>query len=137
MECISINPIYQEIHPYINLIKDNIDYDILKTRYPENTNILDDLVAIMADVLALPPGATVRIQGNERPVKIVKSMFMKLDMHHIEYVLDCIEKSTEAVHNIRSYLLTALYNAPMTINGYYLTAVNHDLYGTRNADRGT
>ena len=31
-------------------------------------------------------------------------------------------------HNIRSYLITALYNAPTTINNYYKQEVQHDLF---------
>ena len=29
-----------------------------------------------------------------------------------------------------SYLITALYNAPTTMDSYYELKVNHDLYGT-------
>ena len=29
----------------------------------------------------------------------------------------------------QKYLLTALYNAPATIDSYYASLVNHDLYG--------
>jgi hypothetical protein len=33
------------------------------------------------------------------------------------------------VRNIKSYLLTTLYNASLTIDSYYQARVNHDLYG--------
>ena len=33
------------------------------------------------------------------------------------------------VRNIKKYLLAALYNAPATIDSYYASLVNHDLYG--------
>ena len=29
--------------------------------------------------------------------------------------------------NIKAYLLTALFNAPTTISGYYQAEVNHDM----------
>ena len=35
----------------------------------------------------------------------------------------------ECIRNIRQYLLTALYNAPVSINSHYAAQVNHDLYG--------
>ena len=38
-------------------------------------------------------------------------------------------ETTTRVRNIRQYLLTALYNAPLTINSYYDALVRHDLYG--------
>ncbi len=34
------------------------------------------------------------------------------------------------VRNIKKYLLAVLFNAPSTIDHYYTTLVNHDLYGT-------
>ena len=52
-----------------------------------------------------------------------------MEQQHIEYVLDCMKKNTTKVRNIRGYLLTALYNAPTTIEHYYQAAVQHDLYG--------
>ena len=35
---------------------------------------------------------------------------------------------TSKKYNIRSYLITALYNAPTTINNYYKQEVQHDLF---------
>lgn len=43
----------------------------------------------------------------------------------IEY--DCLGKNTTKVHNIKSYLLTSLFNAGSTISGYYKAEVNHDM----------
>ena len=52
-----------------------------------------------------------------------------VDYEHIQYVLDCIHENTTDIRNIKAYMLTTLYNAPMTIDHYYQTKVNHDLYG--------
>ncbi|MCR4693558.1 MAG: DUF6017 domain-containing protein, partial [Firmicutes bacterium] len=35
------------------------------------------------------------------------------------------------VHNIKSYLITMLYNAPSTMGHYYRAEVNHDMNGGR------
>lgn len=59
--------------------------------------------------------------------QIVKERLSQLQQNHIEYVLDCMRKNTTQVRNIRGYLLTALYNAPTTIEHYYQAAVQHDL----------
>ena len=40
-----------------------------------------------------------------------------------------MKDNTTKVKNIRSYLLTTLYNAPNTIDSYYQAEVNHDLHG--------
>ena len=42
------------------------------------------------------------------------------------YVLDSLRETTTKIINIRAYLLTALYNAPLTIGPYYSAAVRHD-----------
>ncbi len=45
----------------------------------------------------------------------MKSRFMKLAHSHIEYVIDCLQKHTGKIRNIKAYLLTALYNSSLTI----------------------
>lgn len=59
---------------------------------------------------------------------VIKSRFMKLNMMHISYVLDCMRGNTTKINNIKAYILTALYNSVMTIGQYYQAEVNHDLY---------
>ena len=39
-----------------------------------------------------------------------------------------MNKYTNKVNNIRSYMLTALFNAPITIDHYYTKEVLHDMY---------
>ena len=74
---------------------------------------------------------TIRCAGEDRPTEVVKSRFMKLGYEHIQYVLDCIHDNTTDIRNIKAYMLTTLYNAPLTIDHYYQAKVNHDLYGWR------
>ena len=63
------------------------------------------------------------------PQQVVKSRFLKLNSSHIEYVLEAMNKNPSDIRNIRAYLLTALYNASLTIDNYYSALVNHDFYG--------
>ena len=49
--------------------------------------------------------------------------------HSSSYVLNCLDRNTTQVRNIKKYLLAALFNAPSTIDSYYAALVNHDLYG--------
>lgn len=72
---------------------------------------------------------TIRIAGDDYPAEVVKSRFLKLDSSHVQYVIDCMKNNTTYVRNIKKYLLAALYNAPATINSYYSSLVQHDLYG--------
>ena len=42
------------------------------------------------------------------------------------YVFECLRRNTTQVRNIRAYLLTTLFNAPLTMNNHYQAEVQHD-----------
>lgn len=67
------------------------------------------------------------IASSRYPADLVRSRFLKLRYDHIIYVMDCLEKNTGKVRNIRKYLLAALFNAPATMDGYYRAEVRHDM----------
>ncbi len=114
---------------YMQLIKENIDYDIMMSCKKWNDKeMYDELYNIICDVVCVPR-KTVRIAGEDYPYSLVKSRFLKLNSSHLEYVMSCMQKNTTKVANINAYLITALYNAPNTISNYYSAEVNHDLYG--------
>ena len=79
---------------------------------------------------SVPAGKRSAFAGDDYPAEVVKSRFLKLNSSHIEYVLDRMRENTTYVRNIKKYLLAALYNAPATIDSYYASLVNHDLYGS-------
>lgn len=89
---------------------------------------VDEIVMLIAEVLNSPDDKPIRISKNSLSAAVVKGRFMKLDQSHIEYVIDCLGQNTVRISNIKNYLLTALYNAPSTLNSYYQNKVNHDLY---------
>ena len=107
-------------------IKEQLEYDILITKVGKET--AEEIVLLITDVIC-GTSETVRIGKSEFPREVVRSRLFKLNCEHIEYVVDCMKENTTDVRNIRSYLLTALYNAPATIDNHYRTKVNHDLYG--------
>ena len=114
---------------YRELIRGNIDYDILLQRYPHDRERLDGFVEIMAEVCSGSRG-TIRVNREEMSAGVVKSRFLKLDSGHIQYVMDCLDRGTSFVRNIRAYILMALFNAPVTISQYYSNLVRHDMaYG--------
>ena len=115
--------VMEEMRAYREVIHENIDY-----QYHAKEDV-DELVELMIEVMMMPEDSMIRIAGTEKPVALVKNRFMKLNYSHIEYVLFCLNRNTTKVGNIKAYLLTALYNAPATINSYYQAEVNHDMYG--------
>ena len=77
---------------YRELIRKNIDYENYPPIY--NKQEVDELIELIVETLMLPPDAgTIRIGGKERPVPIVKSMFLKLDKDHICYILKCLHNT--------------------------------------------
>jgi len=115
---------------YRNIISENIGYEYICEQYRLNTDIIDEILELMLETVCSTK-KTIRIGGEDKPAELVKSRFLKIDQNHIEYVLDALGKNTTEIRNIRSYLITAIYNAPNTIGNYYKALVNHDLYGDK------
>ena len=113
----------EEMSIYRQLIQDHIEYQCHKQKE------VDDLVELMVEVMMMPDNSMIRIAGVDKPVSIVKNRFMKINYSHIEYVMLCMKKNTTKIKNIKTYLITALYNAPTTMNSFYQAEVNHDLFG--------
>ena len=113
---------------YESLLKEHLEYEYYISDHPYDKDTLDEIIAIMTDVMVSKSG-TVRISGDDKPVEVVKSRFMKMNSFHLEYVMEQLRNNTNKVHNIRAYLLATLYNAPVTMSNYYSALVNHDMYG--------
>jgi len=113
------------------IFKKNMDYDLLIQRDPE---IIPEILEIMIET-ACSKVKSFSINGAQIPAERVRERLMKLNSMHIEYVLDALNQNTSKIQNIRAYLLATLYNAPKTINTYYQTLANHDMYGKSKQGR--
>ncbi len=120
---------------YREVILDNIEYSYLVQDNHIDREQLDEIVDLIVDTVC-SARKVIRIAGDDYPAEVVKSRFMKLDSSHVQYVMDCMKDNTTYVHNIKKYLLAALYNAPTTINSYYSSLVQHDMYGDGQRGRG-
>ena len=67
---------------YREIIKDNIDYHILKQDMKFDSDRLDEIVDLMLETVCTAR-KRVRIAGDDYPAELVKSKFMKLDGEHI------------------------------------------------------
>ena len=121
-----------EMDAYRELIRENIRYDDFVREHPWDAGQLDEMVELMVEVVC-SKRETLRVAGNELPQAVVKSRLLKLDDGHIRFVFDCLKNNTTQVRNIKQYLLTTLYNAPVTIGNHYAAQVNHGLYGQSSA----
>lgn len=117
-----------EYQIYRELIQGNIEYEILCKQFPFEVDTLDEIVELMTEVVCAKRQFT-RVAGSDFPHEAVKSRLLKLDSQHIQFVMDCMKQNTTKVKNIKQYLLTVLFNAPITISNYYSALVNHDMYG--------
>ena len=115
---------------YRSIIKENIDYDIIRFDRKTPQDILEEIVELMVDVVC-SNAPYIRVLREEKPTEVVKSQFLKLNSEHIRFVMDCLEENTTKVKNMRQYLISTLYNAPLTIGNYYRSLVNHDMYGDK------
>ena len=128
-----INPITDQMGTdgmdvYREIIKENIEYDIMKDNFPDDHERLDEIVELMAETLASKK-ATFCIAGDTYSASTVKFKLLRINSLHIQYVFECLDKNTTEVRNIKKYLLATLFNAPTTMGSYYKAQVNHDMYG--------
>ena len=116
------------IEIYREIIKENIEYDILIQDPHMDKDRLDEIVDLILETVCTAR-KTLRIAGDDYPAELVKSKFLKLTSSHIEFVLDCMRENTSKIRNIKQYLRAVLFNAPSTIDSYYTALVAHDMAG--------
>ena len=132
-ECSNTNPFLSEDGKgkdtraeYRDYFIRTLNLDILKERNPYDDGQIDEILEILLDAVC-SNRKQIRIAGDDKPAQVVKSQLMKLDSSHIEFVLDCMKQNTTQIRNVKQYILAALYNAPLTINNYYQSLVQHDM----------
>ena len=116
----------QTINAYAELVKKNIDFDVLLHTYSREQDLVEEIYQLILETVQTEKDM-IWIAGEYYPAGFVKGKLMKLNYSHIEYVLECMDKNTTKVRNIKQYLLAALFNAPSTIGSYYKAEVNHDM----------
>ena len=110
---------------YYEYFKEQLCFEALLIDHPYDKDMLEEILELIVDTVC-SKRKQIRIAGDDKPVNVVKSSFMKLDKSHIDYVLSCMKESSPDIRNIKQYILAALYNAPMTIGNYYQAMYNND-----------
>ena len=113
----------------MDLIRQNIEYDhhMKYDKYDEKV-LYEELYAVICEVVCVKR-RSVRVGGEDYPYELVRARFLTLNESHLQYVMECMRNTSTRITNIKSYMVTALYNAPMTMNHYYQQEVNHDMHG--------
>ena len=97
----------------------SLEVDLLLRACPDEEDTIHQIVNLLVDTCS-SKRRMLRVAGDDKPAEVVRSRFMKLNADHIRFVLKCLAESTAPVRNMKQYLLAALYNAPTTMQLYYL-----------------
>lgn len=117
--------VIDDVNAYVDIIKENINYSgYMRIQNLEIREMYDELFQVICEVVCVKR-RTVNVGGQEYPYELVRSRFLKLNNSHLEYVMECMKHTKD---NIKAYMITALYNAPATMNHYYQQEVQHDIY---------
>lgn len=114
----------QRMDTYRDIIRDNIGYDRLMDD-PRYNDTLPEIVELITDTIC-GSRKSIRIAGADYPIEAVRSRLLQLNQEHIEFVLDAMQRNTTQIKNMKAYLLTALYNAPLTITSSYQSQASYD-----------
>ena len=110
---------------YYTYFREQLCFEALLKDHPYDKDMLEEILELIVDTVC-SKRKKIRIAGDDKPINVVKSSFMKLEYSHIDYVLGCMKESSPDIRNIKQYILAALYNAPMTIGNYYHAMYNND-----------
>ena len=102
-------------------------YEHLSVGNNEIAELYDQILRILADVMILQPSSLVSINQVKLPGSIVQERFRQLDCSHMDYLTQLLSENKSRIRNIRSFVLTASYNAPSEIDAYYTALSNFDL----------
>lgn len=106
--------------------ENQLQLDLLFRNYPRQEERIQELFDLLVDAYCSTQ-KILWIANDNKPIEVVRTTFRKLTYEHICFVMESLDKNTTAVQTPRSYMLTTLYNATMTmINSYHLQA-SHDL----------
>ncbi len=110
---------------YDRLIKTNIGYDVLLNEIEQSQ--LEEIVSIMIEICC-SNAKTIRVGKENKHSEVVRSQFLKLNSFHIRYVINRMQETPTKIKNVKSYIVTCLYNAPITMENYYTALVNADMH---------
>lgn len=127
-----INPIRSDIDGVekaeisLDKIKEQLDYKVLCNDYPYDIDKIDGIVDLIEDILFLDDAEMITVNRQKIPAYKVKRKYLELNMYDVQYVIDGISQSGKKVINMRAFLLTSLYNAPITKGLYMANWVSSD-----------
>ena len=99
----------------IKILKQNIEYTSLIEERPKEKEKIDLVVNLMEELIQNKTDR--KINQNKIPYEKLKEQFLSIKKEHIDYVLSVLDENKKKITNLRAYLPTLLYNAPINILG--------------------
>ena len=124
---------------YVEYLKKCIGYDVMirEDSYRFEKDKIDGIINMIADIATTtPPDGKEWVNRRPYSHEVVKSRLLKMNRNILEHVLDRMNKNTTKIKNMRSYLLTALYNAKDEMDISIDAEVNYDWKGGGLKERG-
>lgn len=115
-------PTYEEVKEKIH---EQISYEEICCSHGQE--FVDSVVSLICDTLC-SNAAEIKICGTNYPISVVRKRLFSLNELHIAYAYDVMEDTKEKIVNIRQYLLSVLFNAPSTMESYYVMRVNREVF---------
>ena len=109
-------------------VREQVGYEYLVIDRKNDRGIIDNMIDLITEI-NLSGKNSHTINGEQIPAAIVKNRLRAIDIDMMKSVLDNIQSSGNKVRNVRGYLLTALYNTPVTYEADLDMKVRHDMYG--------
>ena len=122
-------PVYEENRKhseYRSYFWDWLEFDQLIEKYDMQEDLLYEILEIMVDVVC-SKRKTIRVSGDDKPIEVVRSQFMKITREHIEFIMHCMKENTSKIKNMKQYLLATIYNAPLTMGNYYSSLAQYHM----------
>ena len=109
----------EELEKCREIVRNNINYAAF---LKENVDVkqIDEYIEIMVEAICSKK-KSLRINRENISQEVVRNKLLNLQHEDIQYVLSCMNNNAANIKNIKSYLLTALYNAKSTHDNFYKT----------------
>ena len=123
------NKDYQSIYQdELEKVRKQVDYDCLIIDRRKDKEIIDNLIDLAAEV-NLSTRDSYIINGEPLPPVQIKQRLSRIDIDIMKSILDKIKTVNKPVTNVKAYLLTTMYNAPLTFETELDMQVRQDMYG--------
>lgn len=120
----------EEYQEYIQLIRDNIDYDntIRSLKYDADRKLFDDFYNVMVDVV-IGKAKEYKIHDTVLPAAVVRSRMLKLTGEDVLMAMHQFSEVTEKIRHVKKYMISVLYTSSITTQAYITNDVKYGMYG--------